>query len=243
MVLSRITNPVSQAVIRVEAAKATPSPAIKAGPQTHSGASQQTRRDSFLFSLLLLSAHVVAADDRIMHSELEYVRGNIRRNYGEAAVTQANDILNRLFQRRKTMTREQWQQEIIACCRQLCQILGVAERRQLLAFLCEIARADGNVADVEVDVLHQLAVNLRLQAEEVDQLLNLGTDTLESAYAVLGVSPDATDDEVRRAYRRLALKYHPDKVATLGDDVRAAAEKKFKEIGAAKDKIWAARKL
>ena len=60
---------------------------------------------------------------------------------------------------------------------------------------------------------------------------------------MLGVSPDASDDEVKKAYRKMALQYHPDKVATLGDDVKAAAEKKFKEINAAKELIWLARGL
>jgi DnaJ like chaperone protein len=71
----------------------------------------------------------------------------------------------------------------------------------------------------------------------------MGKDDLESAYRVLGVSPDATDDELKRAYRRLALEHHPDKVAALGDDIRKAAEKKFQEINAAKDRIWKARGL
>ncbi len=71
--------------------------------------------------------------------------------------------------------------------------------------------------------------------------LNSGAISLEAAYKVLEISPDATDDEVRKAYRKLALKHHPDKVATLGEDVRKAAEKKFQEINAAKDLIFKSR--
>ena len=74
-------------------------------------------------------------------------------------------------------------------------------------------------------------------------MLHLEGDTLDDAYKVLGVSPQATDDEVKRAYRKLALQHHPDRVAKLGDDVRRAAEKKFQEINAAKERIWKARGL
>jgi DnaJ like chaperone protein len=58
---------------------------------------------------------------------------------------------------------------------------------------------------------------------------------------VLGVSPNATNDEVKAAYKKLALKHHPDRVARLGEDVRIAAEKKFKEINEAKDIIYKSR--
>ena len=84
---------------------------------------------------------------------------------------------------------------------------------------------------------------MRMQAGDVDSMLNLKSDSLEDAYKVLGVSPSASDDELRKAYRRLALEHHPDRVASLGEDVRRAAEKKFQEINAAKERIWKARGL
>ena len=82
---------------------------------------------------------------------------------------------------------------------------------------------------------------MRISSSDVDSLLNLKSNSLEDAYKVLGISPDATDDEVRKAYRSMALKHHPDKVATLGEDVRKAAEKKFQQINDAKERIFKAR--
>jgi DnaJ like chaperone protein len=67
--------------------------------------------------------------------------------------------------------------------------------------------------------------------------------SLDDCYKILEVSASATDDEVKKAYRKLALAHHPDRVSALGEDVRKAAEKKFQEINAAKEKIYKARGL
>ena len=80
-----------------------------------------------------------------------------------------------------------------------------------------------------------------LSIQEAESMLNLGGNSLEQAYKVLEVTPEATDQEIRAAYRRLALKHHPDRVATLGEDVRRAAEEKFQEINNAKEQIYKAR--
>ena len=64
---------------------------------------------------------------------------------------------------------------------------------------------------------------------------------MADAYKVLEIEPSATDEEVRKAFRKLALKHHPDRVATLGEDVRRAAEEKFQQINNAKERIYKAR--
>ncbi|MBR5716003.1 MAG: TerB family tellurite resistance protein [Bacteroidales bacterium] len=210
---------------------------------TQRGTQQEGERNSYLFSLLLLSSHIIMADQKIMHSEMEYVRRTLRNNFGTAAETQGNEILLRLFEKHKSIGTTMWNQQILQCCNQMAGAMSVEERLQLIAFLCEIAKADGTVAQVEVDRIRDIARWLGISTDEVDKLLHLGSNKLEDAYKVLGVAPTATDDEVKKAYRQMALQYHPDKVATLGDDVKAAAEKKFKEINAAKELIWAARGL
>ena len=82
---------------------------------------------------------------------------------------------------------------------------------------------------------------MRLSEKEVESMLNLRGNSLDEAYKVLEIEPTASDEEVRSAYRKLALKHHPDRVATLGEDVRKAAEVKFQLINDAKERIYKAR--
>lgn len=209
--------------------------------QFYSEPQQSATRNGFLFALMVLSAHVIQADGKIMHSEMECMRAFLRQNFGEAAVSQGDEVIRRLFDKRKQMGDRAWRQQIQACCQQIAGVLDEGQRLVLLRYLVEISKADGHVDPSELDCLHEIAVNMRLSADEVDQMLGMGKDSLADAYQVLGITPDASDDDVKKAYRKMALKHHPDKVATLGDDVRKAAEQKFKDIAAAKDLIYKAR--
>lgn len=203
----------------------------------------QGDRNGFLFSLMVLSAHIIHADGKIMHSEMEFVRSFIRANFGENAVREANDILLRLFEYKKQNGDQSWNKQIKDACLQMRMSMPEEHRLQLVAFLAEIVKSDGRIDDSEIRELKVIVYNLGLEAQVVDQMLNLGGQTLDEAYKVLGLTKDATDDEVRKAYRKMALQYHPDRVSTLGDDVKEAAKKKFQEINDAKDRIFKARNL
>ena len=204
--------------------------------------SRQGDRNSFFISMLVLSAYIVKADGKVMHSEMELVRGMLRQNFGEDAAQQGDQIMRQLFAEQDRLGAT-YRQNIRQACDQIAYHVDYSGRLQLLNFLVMIAQADGRVDQVEVQALKEVAQWMQMSPQEVDAMLHLQGDSLEDAYKVLGVSPDATDDELRKAYRRLALEHHPDRVAKLGDDVRRAAEKKFQEINAAKDRIWKARGL
>jgi len=204
---------------------------------------EQGERNSFLLTMLALAAYVIRADGRVMHSEMELVRNFLRQNFGEEAVAQGNDILLKLFDEEKRQGTAAFRNTIRGACEQAARHLNYGGRLQLLNFLVMIAQADGRVDATETAALKELAQWMQVPASEIDSMLHLEGDTLDDAYKVLGVSPQATDDEVKRAYRKLALQHHPDRVAKLGDDVRRAAEKKFQEINAAKERIWKARGL
>jgi DnaJ like chaperone protein len=212
---------------------------MDAGNETYTG-----QRNSFLFSLLVMASYIIRADGKIMHSEMEFVRRFLRTNFGEDAVAEGEQILLNLFEQRKRMEATNpyaFQNTIRECGAQIAANMSYEERLQLLSFLAQIARSDGNVCAAEIDALKEVAQSMQLSAKEVESMLNLSGNSLEEAYKVLEVEPTATDDEVRAAYRRLALKHHPDRVATLGEDIRKAAEEKFQSINNAKERIYKAR--
>lgn len=206
----------------------------------------QGARNGFLFSLLTLASYIIKADNRIMHSEMEAMRRFLLRNFGQAAVEQGEQIMLRLFERQKQMDQEQpgaYQQTIFDCCRQLTGLLTDSQRLELLSLLVMLAKADGQVAPEEIQALRNIALHLQLSEAELNSMLNLGATTLHDAYQVLEIDETATDDEVRRAYKRMAVKHHPDRVAALGEEIQKAAEEKMREINEARDLIYKSRGL
>ena len=199
-----------------------------------------------MFSLLVLSSYIITADGKIMHSEMELVRRFLRQNFGEEASQQGNSILLKLFEQQKRIGMAEYRTVIQDSCHQIRSNMLYEQRLQLLNFLVMIAQADQVVSPEEIAALKEVAIHLGLSEEDVEQMLNLhsgasSTSNLDDAYKVLGIPPTATNDEVKAAYRKMALKHHPDKVAALGEDVRRAAEKKFQEINDAKERIFKAR--
>lgn len=95
----------------------------------------------------------------------------------------------------------------------------------------------------EIEAVKQVAINLGVTEQMVNQMLSLGGDSLDDAYRVLGIEPSATNEEVRAAYRNMVRLNHPDRVATLGEDVKAAATRKLQEINRAKETIYRQRGL
>ena len=203
-------------------------------------------RNGFLFSLLTLASYIIKADGKIMHSEMEAMRSFLRLNFGESAVQEGNAIMLKLFERQKQMETQQpgsYRQTIIDACHQLKSVLPPSQRLQLLSLLATVAKADGRVAPEEITALREVTQHLGLSEAELNSMLNLGATTLREAYAVLEIDETATDDEVRAAYKRMVVKHHPDRVASLGEDVRKAAETKMREINEAKELIYKARGL
>ena len=186
------------------------------------------QRNSFMVSLLVLSSAVIRADGRILQSELDHVRSFIRQNFGEEAVDEAMRILDGLNRQ---------EINIYSVGGQIATYMNYSQRLQLFHYLTRIAIADGDFSKSEKEVLEAIASAIRINAADAASIIAMFYKDSDSAYAVLEISASATNDEVKNAYRRMAMKYHPDKVATLGPDVQKAAEEKFRKIQEAYETI------
>lgn len=192
------------------------------------------QRNSFLLSLMVLSSAVMKADGKVMRSELEYVKQFIRRNFGDYALPEAMRIL------RDILKKDVPVEEI---CAQIVLNMPSSQRLQLLHYLCGLAASDSAASPAEMDMLRRIARGLRITEADMNSVFAMFGAGADDAYKVLGIDRNASDDDVKKAYRSMAMKHHPDKVANLGEDVRKAAEEKFKSIQNAYERIKKERGL
>ena len=179
------------------------------------------QRNSFLVSLLVLSAAVIKADGKTLQAELDYVKDFVRRNFGEAAVPEAMRML-------EEFTRQDV--NIYSVGPQIARYMNYSQRLQLFHYLVQIAMADGYFDKKEKGVLEAIGATIGLSQADYASVISMFYKETNAAYTVLEISPSATDDEVRTAYRKMAMKNHPDKVATLGPDIQKAAAEKFRQV-------------
>ncbi|MBK3519356.1 TerB family tellurite resistance protein [Carboxylicivirga marina] len=183
--------------------------------------SQQQARSGFLATLLILVAAVMKADGRVLKSELDYVKRSLVATFGEVeagkALIMLRDILNQDI-------------SVDDVLHQAHRNINYSSKVQLMHLLFGIALADGKVTADEQRFLHHIASGLGISNQDFDSVSSMFIKSSSSAYKTLEVSKEATDDEVKKAYKKMAVRFHPDKVAHLGDDIRKDAEYQFKKI-------------
>ena len=187
----------------------------------------QGQRNSFLMSLLVLSAAVIKADGKTTSQELSTLRSFFARNFGPQAGNEAEEIVKDL------LTKDFNLYEV---CGQVRSCMDYSQRLQLYHYLVGLGACDG-LHQREIDILETIATYIGLSKSEVDSIFAQFRPSNDSNYRILEITPEATNDEVKKAYRKMAVKYHPDKVATLGEDVQKAAEEKFKAVNQAYEAI------
>ena len=195
----------------------------------HFGNTEEKR--DFNVTLLVLSAAVMKADSNVKKSELDYVKRFFLQNFGQERAENYIKMLKEILDK---------DYNIYDVSRQVGQYMDYSSRLQLLHYLFGIAAADGFVSNPESDVIHSISMYMGVGEPDyrsIKAMFVREVNPSENAYKILGVDPSATDEEVKKAYREMAKKNHPDLVSNLGDEVRKSAEKKFQEINGAYETI------
>ncbi len=187
-----------------------------------------TTTGSFAASLLVLIAAVMKADGRVLKSELDYVKKYFVQAFGEDSAIEAikllRDILNQNI-------------PVQSVCLQIKQNLDHSSRLELVHLLLGVAKADGQVDAAELNTIALISSYLGISTKDFDSIKSMFVEEVDSAYKILEIDSSASDDEVKKAYRKMALKYHPDKVSHLGDEFQKIAKEKFQKVNVAYEKI------
>lgn len=190
----------------------------------------RTTEADFKISLLVLIACIMKADGKILKSELAVAKKFLVNNYGEEHALEALQLLKDL------LNKEINENEVAA---QIGMQMNYSSKLELLHLLFMIAYADGEVHSLELEAIQRIAANFRISAADFDSVRAPYTQKVDRdwAYKTLEIESSATNDEIKKAYRRMAMKYHPDKVHDLGEDVRKSATERFRTINEAYEAI------
>jgi DnaJ like chaperone protein len=207
------------------------------GSSNNTSRTSQTRRTTeadFKMSLLVMIACIMKADGKVHKTELTVVKKFLVANFGEEGALEALQILKKLLEQPINETE---------VAMQINQHMNYSAKLQLVHLLFDIAFADGEVHPLELNMIQRISSIFRISSADFESLkapYNKQSDP-SWAYKTLEIEPTATDEEIKKAYRRMAMKYHPDKVNNLGDDMKKSATDKFRTINDAYESLKKAR--
>lgn len=188
----------------------------------------------FAMTLLVVVAAVMKADGKVLKSELEYVKKYFIKSYGQESAAEAIKMLREILNQNIS---------IQAVGIQIKQNLDYASRLQLLHLLFGVAQADGQVDLAELNTIAEIAGYMNVNSKDFESIKSMFVANVDSAYKILEIERNATDDEIKKAYRRMAVKFHPDKVSHLGEDFQKQAKEKFQNVSDAYEKIKKERNI
>ncbi len=187
-----------------------------------------TSQGDFIISLLVLIAAVMKADGKITKPELNYVKKFFKQSFGDKAAQEAILTLRDILKQNIPVDKVGWQ---------IKQNMDYSSRLQLLHVLFGISKADGHITKSEIDTIHYISNRIGITTKDERSIRAMFVEEVDSSYKILEIDKNASNEEIKKAYRRMAKKYHPDKVSHLGEEFQKKANEKFQEVNKAYEKI------
>lgn len=185
--------------------------------------------EKFQLNLLALAATIIKADGQIKKQELQFVRNFFISNYGTQRASSIFEMFNEQIKKKLQNTTD--------LAQFFMQNSRYETRLQIIHFLFGVANADGNVSPIELNKLEQIAAALGIASSDFQSILAMFVQATDNAYKVLEITPNATNEEVKKAYRIMAKKYHPDKIQSQDQAMIKGAKEKFQEVQKAYETI------
>ncbi len=182
----------------------------------------QTQSGDFEVSLLILASIVIKADGVQDQRELDYVREQFTNMYGKERANNAFKLFKNINKQKNISKRQ--------VCLQIKQMMDHPSRLQLVHFLFGVAKADGMVTQDEERQIFTMSGYLGISSKDYESIKSMFFNSSDNAYRILEISKGASVDDIKRAYRKMAKKYHPDRVQHLGKEHQKGAEDKFRQV-------------
>lgn len=190
---------------------------------------QSTQSGDFEISLLVLAAIVIKSDGSVDKRELDFVRSSFIGMYGKERANHAFKLFKGIIQNNKISTRQ--------VCLQINRHMNHPSRLQLLHFLFGVAKSDGMVTEKELNKINTIAGYLNINHNDFNSIKAMFYNEVDSAYKILEIDKSASDNELKKAYRKMVKKYHPDKLQNVGPEHLKGAEDKFRQVQRAYEQI------
>jgi DnaJ like chaperone protein len=200
--------------------------------------SKVDNKKAFEISLLILSSVVIKADGKVLKSELDYVKKFFTNTFGTAKS-------NEYFKMFNSLNKQDFTAKLRQVCLQLNSHINHSSRLEIIHFLFGVSAADNEIHPKEVETIKRIATYMNINPYDFESIKSMflakGGVSSEQHYTVLGITKQATDTEVKKAYRKMAVKYHPDKLQGVSEDIKKLAEEKFLKVKESYEQIMKGR--
>ena len=197
------------------------------------------QENAYEISLLILSSLVIKSDGKIVKAELEYVKKFFISTFGVLKANKYFEVFNKL-------NKQTLNSQLRPVCQQLNQYVNHASRLQIIHFLFGVSASDNDIHNSEIDLIKKISTYLNVNQYDFESIQSMflidgNSNSLDKWFTILEIDKDDSNDEIKKAHRKMVIKYHPDKLQGVSEAIVKLAEEKFLLVQQAYEEIMKSR--